>query len=275
MNALGVRQRTRIIREHGALTKLRDFQLVISCIERGISLFNKQLLADIVEWDIYTWSNGIVFWNNTIDRIFDTANNKNNSANMEDIKVLDLGARDGGTSLYFALKGFKCVCSDLRGPSEKAKELHIKYGVSKLISYENVDCTCMDYEDESFDIVAFKSVMGAVGANNNDANIMKAINEMHRVLKPGGVLLFCENTHGSAFHMLMRKRFVKWSKFWNYVSLDFMNRAVEKFEERDIHSFGFLSCMVKNNSFVYWLDEKLCRIIKPHNQYMCYGYAKK
>jgi len=114
---------------------------------------------------------------------------------------LDLGARNGGTSLFFALKGLNCVCSDLKGPTEQAKILHKKYNVCELIRYECVDCASIDYPDNTFDIVAFKSVMGSVGANKNFDNINKAFDEIYRVLKSDGILLFCENLRGGFLHM--------------------------------------------------------------------------
>ena len=224
------------------------------------------MLSDITEWDIHTWSKGILYWDDVIDQNF---------IKTKQMKVLDIGARDGGTSLFFALKGLNCVCSDVNGPSEKARRLHEQYGVTDRMSYDEVDCTRMDFTDNCFDIVAFKSVMGSVGNNNNFDNIDKAFHEIYRVLKPGGILLFCENTQGCFLHMYLRKKFVKWSNSWNYLTLDYMTQAINRFSEHRIYAYGFLSCIIRDNTLVKWVDDKLCQRIKPHNQYMCYGYAKK
>ncbi|MCL1789754.1 MAG: class I SAM-dependent methyltransferase [Peptococcaceae bacterium] len=229
-------------------------------------MLEKKVLSDIVEWDIYTWSKGILYWDATLGPILENPSKK---------KVLDLGARNGGTSLFFALKGLNCTCSDIHEPSEQAKTLHKRYGVSDLVRYECVDCTNIDFPDNTFDIVAFKSVMGSVGANNNFDNIEKAFDEIYRVLKPGGVLLFCENLQGAFLHMFLRKRFIRWSRTWNYLTLDYMNQSMGRFSEHSLHTYGFLNCMIKDNSAINWFDSRLCRRLKPQNQYMCYGHAQK
>ena len=226
-----------------------------------------KVLADIAEWDIYTWGRvAIQYWDNVIEEYFPS--NKN-------LRVLDIGARNGGTSLYFGLKGMSCICSDIEEPTEKAKALHCKYGVSSLIYYDIVDCTNIKFEDGTFDIVAFKSVMGAVGRNSNYNSICKAAAEIYRVLKPNGLLVFCENLQGSWLHKISRKTLVKWGNSWNYLTIDFINQIIRGFSEYQIKTYGFLNCFIKSNSLVNWLDNKLCRIIKPQNQYMCYGYARK
>ena len=103
---------------------------------------------EVTEWDIKNWSRAIEFWE------------KDMPENLEGKKVLDIGGRNGGLSLYFALKGADVVCSDVSSDGfKKAKKLHKRYGVSKRIRYEIIDVLKMSFQEE-FDIVTFKSVWG-------------------------------------------------------------------------------------------------------------------
>lgn len=127
----------------------------------------KTLLRDIIEWDVKNWSVILEFWNKSINTL-----DKNNK-----IKALELGSRNGGLSLWLALNNIETICTDLN-VSIKAKELHTKYKVNNLISYDKVDITDIKFENDTFDIVIFKSVLGALKTKENQ---IKAINEIYRV----------------------------------------------------------------------------------------------
>lgn len=59
-------------------------------------------MKDIIEWDIPNWSRAIKKWNKS-----------SGIASVKGKRVLELGGRSGGLSLYFALKGAEVVCTDL------------------------------------------------------------------------------------------------------------------------------------------------------------------
>jgi hypothetical protein len=61
----------------------------------------KELAKDIIQWDIKSWSKALEYWDNNTDW-----NNVKNG--------LELGGREGGLSLWLALKGKETVCSDLK-----------------------------------------------------------------------------------------------------------------------------------------------------------------
>ena len=83
------------------------------------------------EWDSFTWARSRDVW----DRVLSEFNNS------EGTIALEIGGRNGGLSLYLASEfHLRVICSDI---SEKylvnAKQLHHKMGVSKLISYSDIN----------------------------------------------------------------------------------------------------------------------------------------
>jgi ubiquinone/menaquinone biosynthesis C-methylase UbiE len=166
------------------------------------SKLSKEQIKDIIQWDISNWKKALSFW-------------EQHYKITPGMKVLALGERGGGLSLYFALMGCDVVCSDYREFQEVTKKLHEKHGVSSRITYAQADIRKLDFEDQRFDIVVFKSVMGAIDTAESQ---LKSINEINRVLKKGGAFLFAENSTASFFHRRMRKFFVKWETKWRYIS---------------------------------------------------------
>lgn len=146
------------------------------------------LLKDVIEWDVRSWAPCLDFWALVIQRKQPTST-----------RVLTVGERNGGISLWFALQGFNVICSDRGGPTRRASELHRYYGVSDRVAYADINVFSMPYSDASFDFVACKSVIGGLKAVNRDAttrtldNQSRAVEEIHRVIKPGGCFLGAEN----------------------------------------------------------------------------------
>lgn len=161
----------------------------------------KEQIKDIIQWDVSNWKKALSFW-------------EQHFKITPGMKVLALGERGGGLSLYFALMGCEVVCTDYRDFPEETKKLHEKHGVSSKITYAQADIRKLDFADATFDIVVFKSVMGAIDSAESQ---LKAIHEITRVLKKGGAFLFAENSTASFFHRRMRKIFVKWETKWRYI----------------------------------------------------------
>ena len=93
-------------------------------------------------------------------------------------------------------------------------------------------------QTEAFDLVIFKSVLGALRTKQRQE---QALGEIYRVLRPGGVLLFAENLVGSSLHARLRSRFVPWEGGWRY--LDMKNdakflRCIRHRRARDMVSLG-------------------------------------
>ncbi|MDR0349962.1 MAG: class I SAM-dependent methyltransferase, partial [Coriobacteriales bacterium] len=135
--------------------------------------YGQQQLRDYLQWDIGTWKHALRYWDTVLAKRPQTDG---------PLKALDLGARDGGLSLYLAQKGFEVVCSDIEGPTERAHELHAHYGLTERITYQAVDATAIPFEDDCFDVIIFKSILGGIGTFLNYAAIETAVSEMRRVL---------------------------------------------------------------------------------------------
>ncbi|MBI3135911.1 MAG: class I SAM-dependent methyltransferase [Bacteroidetes bacterium] len=163
---------------------------------------SKKEIKDIIQWDVKNWKNALSFW-------------EAHFSIKPGMRVLALGERQGGLSLYFAKMGCEVVCTEYKEPLDEAREMHKKYGVSERITYQQMDMRKIDFADQSFDIVVFKSVIGALSSVNDQS---QAISEIRRVLKKDGAFLFAENAVASRLHRYMRKKFVNWKDAWRYVS---------------------------------------------------------
>jgi SAM-dependent methyltransferase len=228
--------------------------------------YSRERLRDYLQWDIDTWKHALYHWDVVLEHHLPGPNCG---------KALDLGARDGGLSLYLAEKGFRVVCSDLQGPTDNARKLHAEYGFEDRVTYQAINATDIPFEDERFDVVIFKSVLGGIGTFLDYAAIQTAIREVYRVLKPGGLLLFAENQLGSRFHQKARSLFVPWGKRWYYVSLQEIEDLLVDFSSCETGTYGFLSCIRKDFGPFVALDRLICRSSRSPRQYMAYGHAIK
>jgi len=190
-----------------------------------------ELLKDIIQWDIEVWKNTLTVWQKFLP------NNKN-------LKVLCIGEREGGLSLWFALQGFEVTCSDYKLKADKSLPLHKKYESGSLnINYKQLDVLNLDLQTDAYDIIAFKSVLGGL---STEANVIKAISELNRTLKPGGQIYFAENIKSSILHQVLRKRFTKWSSYWYYPSYSSLtNLFSSTFKKEEYCSFGFFNIFGK------------------------------
>lgn len=212
----------------------------------------KELIRDIVEWDVKNWWRAIEFWESK------------EADSFQGKKVLDIGGRSGGLSLYWALKGADVICSDISEDGfEKAKRLHEKYGVENHIRYEVIDATQIPYENE-FDVICFKSVLGGVGYDDNYDRQKQMMRNIYAALKDEGRLYFCENLIASPIHQTARKRYVGWGKRWRYLKLQEICELTEDFSEVNKKTIGFFGVFGRKR----WLSETLGEIDGCFDRYI-------
>lgn len=225
----------------------------------------KELTKDIIQWDVKSWSKALSYWDSKVEW------NKIQHS-------LELGGREGGLSLWLALKGKSVVCSDLKDVQKTAEQLHKRHHVSTWITYQDIDATKIPYE-EYFDLIVFKSIIGGIGRNDNYKNQHKVFKEIYKALKPGGKLLFAENLAASAVHRRLRKRFVQWGSSWRYVSLDEMKEFLSDFSYYDIKTTGLLGTFgrtERQRNVLSAIDDLVLNKICPDRwKYICYGIAEK
>jgi len=226
---------------------------------------DKQLLRDIVVWDVRNWSQAIELWERAVDW-----------SGVE--TCLEIGGNQGGLSLWLANMGKRVICSDLKDVRKTAAPLHHVYHLDKLVEYQDIDATNIPYENH-FDVVAFKSVLGGIGRNDDKAIQQTVVDQIHKALKPGGKLLFAENLVASPLHRFVRKRFVKWGRQWRYITLDEMNEFLRNFSATQMHTTGVLGTFGRSErqrQLCGALDQRLLNYLTPKRwRYIVYGIAEK
>ena len=222
-------------------------------------------LEDIIQWDIKSWARVLSYWDKKTD--WDKVHN-----------CLELGGREGGLSLWLALKGKTTVCSDLKDVKQTAENLHLRYSVNSLIKYQDIDATNIPYENY-FDIIIFKSIIGGIGRNNNLEKQQNVFDEIYKALQPGGKLLFAENHIASKLHQQLRKKFVRWGNDWRYVSIQEMKEFLKPYSTTEIKTTGLVATFGRNESqrnLLATLDDILLNKVCPDKwKYITYGVAEK
>lgn len=218
----------------------------------------KEMLRDIVAWDIVNWSKAIKHWQNTAPVL------------NKDYECLELGSSKGGMSLWLALNGNKVLCTDLNGPEEAAYQIHEKYNCSSKITYASMDATNIPHENK-YDVVIFKSIIGGIPQDK-----AKTLTEIHKALKPGGKLLFAENLEATGLHKILRKNFG--TKGWDYLKMDEIDKVFSAYSKVTYTTAGFFGCMGRNEwqrNFLGNVDTMLNWIIPNRSKYILIGVAEK
>lgn len=223
-----------------------------------LNKLSKEEIKDIIQWDVKNWKDALPFWSAHFDI-------------KPGMKVLALGEREGGMSLLFAKLGCEVWCTDYLEMPDFTKERHEKEGVSNQIQYKQIDIRSIDFEDEEFDIVVFKSVLGVV---NDKEKQDESVREIKRVLKPGGAFLFAENTKASKLHAFLRRKFIKWNDIWRYIPLEDFKEWSGWFSKSDHKVAGFLALFGRSEgqrNFIAFFDKLFAPIIPKRWKYIYFG----
>lgn len=221
-------------------------------------------LDEIVQWDIRNWSKALPFWQKFISK-------------EKTLNCLAIGEREGGLALWLALQGHQVTCSDLKDTEKTASPLHNKYGVKDKVSYLDMDATQIPAENQ-FDLIVFKSILGGVGHNDQKHLQEKALHEMYKALKPGGILLFAENLSGSALHRYLRKKYIKWGGKWRYVSKSELKEMLSPFSTLHLSTYGLIATFGRSEAQRNMLgafDSMLTPLTPSAWHYICFGAAIK
>jgi SAM-dependent methyltransferase len=226
---------------------------------------HKDTLRDIVQWDVGSWSKALLYWENKVDW-----------TQVEN--GLELGGREGGLSLWLALKGKSMICSDLSEVKATAEALHQRYNVLEYIDYQNIDASNIPYEN-CFDVIVFKSIIGGIGRNNNVEIQRTVFKQIYKALKPGGRLLFAENLIASPLHQALRKRYVNWGSTWRYLTIAELRSFLKDFSSVEIKATGVLGTFGRNESqrnSLSFIDNLIMnRVCLDQWKYIGYGMAVK
>jgi ubiquinone/menaquinone biosynthesis C-methylase UbiE len=222
---------------------------------------DKQLVHEIIQWDVQNWAKALKFWGEYLK--------KSNSK-----KAAAFGEVNGGLALWLLKNKFHVECSDLND-LKNAKELHEKYNYLNQVNYSKQDITNIKFDENSFDIVVFKSVLGSLSTIELQE---KAINELYRILKPGGYLLFAENLKGSFLHQIIRKKFITWGKSWRYPKIKELEKHLREFSHVNQKTYGVISLFgrtEKQRSYLALFD-KVFTIVTPKRwRYILFAACKK
>ena len=221
------------------------------------------LIMDIIRWDTVNWSQCLSRWQEEV-----TSENS--------LECLEIGAREGGLSLWAALHGNHAVCSDLENPEAVAKPLHQKYEVTDRISYEAINIFDIPYENH-FDLIFLKSILATLGRLGRQAQL-DGIRALHRALKPGGKLLFAENLVASPLHTFARERFVDWGAAVRYIDLSELDLLLEDFTSIDYETSGFFGVFGRTEPqrrLLGHIDQVIYKLLPRRWHYLAIGEATK
>ena len=223
---------------------------------------NEPRLQEVLQWEVRSWARALPLWKRYLPA-------------KRPLRALGIGEREGGLCLWLACQGIDVVCSDLGPLPESTALLHARYGVTDRVEQAQADVTALDFPDGSFDVVVFKSVIGALGSK--DAQV-QALKEIHRVLRPGGVLLFAENLHGTSLHRWLRKRFVAWDHYWRYLDPVADRDLFQPFAKLDDGTTGLIANLGRTEGqrdLLARLDSVLAPLVPSTQRTIWYGVAVK
>ncbi|MDQ0597435.1 SAM-dependent methyltransferase [Streptomyces canus] len=233
-------------------------------------MLRKELIEESVGWDTVNWSRALAFWE------------RHTSLRPTGLRALEVGAggTHGNLTLWLAAKGFRVVCSGVEEPSDALRHCHAAYGVGQAVEYKAIDVLDLPYT-ASFDVVAFKSLLGVFGIGDRDAMTLQrtAVRNIWRALRADGELWFVEGARGSRVHEALRHHFGWGQRGWLYPSLGEIDTLLSPFEEYEVTTLGVLGLLgrsEKQRRALGAVDRVVCERLAPEaSRYIVAGVARK
>jgi 2-polyprenyl-3-methyl-5-hydroxy-6-metoxy-1,4-benzoquinol methylase len=229
-------------------------------------VLKEETINDIMQWNVRSWTEALVFWEKNVDW-----------SNVKE--CMEIGGREGGLSLWLAMKGCHVLCTDLENTAAQARPLHARYGITgQQISYADINATSIPFENK-FDLIVFKSVIGGIGRNDDKESQAKVFREVYKALKPGGILIFAENQKASRMHAVFRKKFTPWSQYWRYLTESEMREFLAPFEKVALRTTGFAATFGRSEDQKDRLAKVdaafFNRLVPSSWKFIIYGIARK
>lgn len=221
--------------------------------------FTEEEKRDIFQWDVVNWQKAL--------NIFVPELNSGGVA-------LTLAEGKGGLSLMPLKAGYSLVSTDVHGVSDDAKALYSRYGYTS-IEYTSADAMQLPFPDNHFDLVMFKSLLAIMRTEENQQRVF---NEAHRVLKKGGKLFFCENLHGSAMHMYLRKNYVPWGVYCRYPTITELEKMNAQFSSLKFITCGVLGTLGRSEwqrRLLGNADAMVEKLVGRESHYIMHGVSTK
>lgn len=228
-------------------------------------------VQDIIRWDVLNWSRLIDEWLPLLEQL------------PKNCKVLAIGEREGGLSLWLALMGFDVLCTDFKDIAPIASPLHQQYGVADKIQYATLDIVNDQWPAEQFDLIIAKSVIGGlkgIRSRSSSRSVeaqQQGLHNIYRQLKPGGYLLCAENMHGSRLRALLRNRGRK-KPGWRHLTYRELPHLFAAFSLVQIKTFGILPTFFSGkllNSIAYYINVCLSPLLPAGSGYIGFITARK
>jgi SAM-dependent methyltransferase len=230
-------------------------------------------MREVIQWDIYNWGEALRFWSEAI-RHLDPIRSR----------TLALGERGGGLSLWLADQGFEVYCTDNGGIKDHVLEIHRAHRPKGQIHYRDVNIFDIPFEDEYFDLVICKSVIGGLKLKARDAstrtleNQKKAVDEIFRVLKPHGHFLGAENMEGHPLIRRIRKWYKKDRIGWRHLATSEIPYLFDSFQKLDTRFFGILPGVLPVdilNRLLFTFNKVAGSLMSDRSKYISFIIAQK